>query len=163
MAVLAAVVVVGAVAIFYARAYYDGWLLQAAIISFAMFAVGSTVVIYRRMVRAERKITAPSVLDRANDAAKAIHSATLLISDLQAEMGLRTAALERIQAESAEFERLATVHKEEAEAVTNLVESVISSTHAKMNRQNLQSQLLFFAVGLLFSIPIGVMVNLATK
>src|SRR5581483_11720804 len=61
---------------------------------------------------------------RARAAADAIDQAARLVQELQAEITATSAALDRVQAERVESERLAAVRKEEAEAITNLVESV---------------------------------------
>jgi len=105
----------------------------------------------------------PEVAARIDQAQEAMENTARLVDELQAEMGAKAAALKRVQAEAAQFERLASVRKEEAKAVTNLVESVIAGTHAKLDRKNNRSQLLFFVSGLLCSVPIGVLVNLWTK
>jgi hypothetical protein len=112
---------------------------------------------------ASREHRAPDLTERISRAAKEMRGVATLVEELETEMAAKMAALQRVQTESADFERVAAVRKEEAEAVTKLVESVISSTHDKMDRANRRGQLLYFALGAATSIPIGVMVNLWTK
>ena len=105
----------------------------------------------------------PDIGRRIYEASEAMENVAALVDELQAEMGVRVAALKRIQEDSDEFEHLASLHRQEAEAVTKLVESVIASTHAKLDRKNSRSQLLYFFGGLACSIPAGVLVNLWTR
>ncbi|GGM53619.1 hypothetical protein ACFFX1_54800 [Dactylosporangium sucinum] len=122
-----------------------------------------TFVAWVRYDRQLRGLNRPPLELRIAEAAKSLSAAARLVDELESEMQVRAAALERIAAESSEQQRLAGVRADEAEAVTKLVESVISSTHARMDRANRRSQLLYFALGVATSVPIGVMINLWTK
>jgi hypothetical protein len=86
-----------------------------------------------------------------------------LVNELQTEMQARMVALERLQVENAEYEKLTAVRKEEAEAVSRLIEAVISSTHTRLSRSSRRDQVLFFVAGLAASIPVQIVVNLVTR
>jgi hypothetical protein len=105
----------------------------------------------------------PSLEERIKSATVTLRDVAATVDEVKAEVELRLAALERTRAEHDQFEQLTAMKAKEAEAVTRLVESVISATHVKMGRANLRSQMLYFALGVATSIPIGVMVNLWTK
>lgn len=111
------------------------------------------------LMDAERQHQRGSLAKRIKAAGKAMDTASRLVEELSAEMRLRSAELERLVAEANEQERRAAINKEQAEAVTSLVNQVITSTHASMDRRNTRSQLLFFALGAATSIPIGLLVN----
>jgi hypothetical protein len=101
----------------------------------------------------------PTSAGRIEEATRSLQVAARLVDELQTEMRARAVALERLQAENAEHERLAAVRKEEAEAVSRLIESVISSAHAKLSRSSRRDQVLFFFAGLATSIPVQLVAN----
>jgi hypothetical protein len=105
----------------------------------------------------------PTVESRIEEATRALKVTAGLVSELQAEMQARMAALERLRAENDEYEKLAAVRREEAEAVSRLIENVISSTHSKLGRSSRRDQVLFFVAGLAASIPVQILVNLLTR
>jgi hypothetical protein len=59
--------------------------------------------------------------------------------------------------------RLVAVRRDEAEAVSRLIEDVIGSTHVKLARSSRRDQWLFFLLGLLASIPVQILVTLLTR
>jgi hypothetical protein len=83
-----------------------------------------------------------------------------LVSELQAEMEATMAALERLRIQNEEYEKLAAVREQEAQAVRRLVESVISGAHTELERSSRRDQALFFVAGLVASVPLGMLVNL---
>jgi DNA-binding MarR family transcriptional regulator len=83
----------------------------------------------------------PSLESRIKEAARSLQVTAGLMSELQAEMEARTASLERIRTENDEFERLASVTRKEAEAVTRVVESAISAAHVSLGRSSRRDQL----------------------
>jgi hypothetical protein len=105
----------------------------------------------------------PTVAARINDATRSLEVAAGLVNELQTEMQARMVALERLQVENAEYEKLTAVRKEEAEAVSRLIEAVISSTHTRLSRSSRRDQVLFFVAGLAASIPVQIVVNLVTR
>jgi hypothetical protein len=90
----------------------------------------------------------PTVSSRIEEAARSLQVTAQLVDELRAEMQARAAALDRLQVENAEYEKLAALRKEEAEAVSRMIENVIGSTHAKLSRSSRRDQALFFALGL---------------
>ena len=99
----------------------------------------------------------PTLTDRINALRSNLAASAFLIEEINAEFDLQTAAAERIRAEAEENQRLAALHKEEAEAVRTLVER----TQAKASRLAGRQQWLFFLAGLLFAVPLGVAGNFA--
>lgn len=85
-------------------------------------------------------------------------SATL-IDEINAELKLQTTALDRIKGEAEQNQRLAALHKEEADAVRNLVAATIEGAQEKAARPSRRQQWLFFLAGLFFSVPLGVIGN----
>ena len=102
----------------------------------------------------------PTVETRIEEATRALEMTAGLVNDLQAEMRARMATLDRLRNENAEFERLAAVRREEAEAVSRLIENVINRTHSKLSRSSRRDQVLFFVAGLAASIPVQLVVGL---
>jgi hypothetical protein len=96
-------------------------------------------------------IGAPTIQDRITEATSAMQSAASLVDELQAEMQVRTAALERLRVENEQYEKLAAVQKVEAEAVSRLIETVIDGAHAKLGRTTRRGQWLFFLAGMAVS------------
>jgi hypothetical protein len=102
----------------------------------------------------------PTLSDRIERLRKNLSESTSLMSAINAELHVQTTALERIRAEADENQKLAALHKNEAEAVRLLVATTIErSSQGKTARQIRRSQWLFFLAGLIISIPIGVGVN----
>jgi hypothetical protein len=83
-----------------------------------------------------------------------------LLPVLQAELELRVAALDRLQADAVHYEKLASVKQEEAEAVQRLVEQTVGRGLAETARRGGRQQALYFASGLAASIPLGVLANI---
>jgi hypothetical protein len=76
-----------------------------------------------------------------------------LIDDLKQELSDRSAALQALTAQKEEYENLAALNREEAEAVSRLVDKAVDNA----NRRSTKVGYLLFIVGLLASIPIGVL------
>ena len=78
------------------------------------------------------------------------------IPEVESELRLKAASIEKIQAETERLDRLAELKRVETAAI----EEVIRTAQLTAARPARQRELLFLLVGLLFSIPLGVMVNL---
>jgi len=126
-------------------------------------AVATLPILSRQPRRASSSRGEPTVAARIDDATRSLELAAKLVNELQIEMQARMVALERLQVENAEYEKLAAVQKEEAEAVSRLIEGVISSTHTRLNRSSRRDQALFFIAGLIASIPVQIVVNLVAR
>ncbi|WFE21632.1 hypothetical protein O7621_28085 [Solwaraspora sp. WMMD937] len=128
-----------------------------------------------------------STEDRVERLMNALRESRQLVQELEAEIDTRAAAVKRLQAEEEQNRQLAALRKEEARAVRNLVDSVITSAHIDLQRQmaeerdevaktlgGLQAeivalqkkgrrdQVLFFVFGAILSIPIGLTINWVT-
>jgi hypothetical protein len=82
-----------------------------------------------------------------------------LIEEINAELHLQTTALDRIRAEAEQNQRLAALHKVEADAVRDLVAATIEGAQARAAHPSRRQQWLFFLAGLFFSVPLGVVGN----
>lgn len=128
-----------------------------------------------------------STEDRVERLMNALRESRQLVQELEAEIDTRAAAVKRLQAEEEQNRQLAALREEEARAVRNLVDSVITSAHVDLQRQmaeerdevaktlgGLQTeivalqkkgrrdQVLFFVFGAILSIPIGLTINWVT-
>jgi hypothetical protein len=126
----------------------------------------------------------PSVDDRVARLVGALTESESIISELQAEMRVRHAALDRLRAEEEESRQLAALRAEEAKAIRSVIDGAIEAAHAtlqakmtdeqselrarlialqrdleKAQGKSRKEQILFFAAGALLSIPIGFLVN----
>jgi sensor c-di-GMP phosphodiesterase-like protein len=97
----------------------------------------------------------PSLVDRINALRDNLDSSAAIITEINAELHLQTASLDRIRAEAEENQRLAALSKDEADAVR----AVIESAQAKGEKPARRQQIFWFFSGLLASIPIGIVVN----
>jgi hypothetical protein len=107
----------------------------------------------------EQLTPAPTLTDRIETLRENLGQSSTLINEINAELQLQTAALERIRAEAEENQRLAALHREEADAVRQLVSTTIEGAQSESVKQSKRSSWLFFLAGLLFSVPLGVGVN----
>jgi hypothetical protein len=76
-----------------------------------------------------------------------------LMDQLRQELADRSAALQALTAQKKEYENLAALNREEAEAVSRLVDKAV----ANANRRSTKVGYLLFILGLLTSIPLGVL------
>ncbi|MER7363302.1 hypothetical protein [Nonomuraea wenchangensis] len=82
--------------------------------------------------------------------------AATLMSDLQRDLAAQQAAREVLVAQAEEQQRLLEVNEEQAEKIRQIL---IGETKATIRAERRQ-QWMFFALGVVVSIPIGVMINL---
>lgn len=116
----------------------------------ASSAIGLAVSI-RLMRPYARQEQRPLIERRIRTATQAMTHAAALVDELQAEIAARTATLDRVRAEHQRYEELAAIRKEEAAAVTRLVETVIANTHAWLGRSNR----LYFVAGVLATVVVA--------
>jgi hypothetical protein len=81
------------------------------------------------------------------------------VPELEAELGIRTAMINRLKAEAESFDRLKDASRAEAEAVQELIDRTIARDQALSQRSVAGRERLYFLAGLLFSMPIGILVN----
>lgn len=105
------------------------------------------------------RLSPKSMNSRIDGATDALRTAAGLMDELQAEMNARAAALERIRAENVQYEKLAAVNKEEAEAVSKLIETVIGTAHTRLSRTTRRDQILFFALGLVAGVLVPLVIS----
>jgi uncharacterized protein HemX len=123
--------------------------------------------------------------DRVARLVASLHESQRLIRELQAEIDAKAAAVARLQAEEEQSRQIAALREEEAAAVNHLISSTLQTAHDNLRRElererdhlrnnlsQLQSELstmqrtgrrdqwLFFAAGVLLSIPIGIAINI---
>ncbi|MEU8049431.1 hypothetical protein [Micromonospora haikouensis] len=125
-----------------------------------------------------------NVDERVTRLAESLREAESIIAELQAEMGIRHAAVARLRAEEEQSRQLAALKAEEAKAVKTAIDTAIASAHVSLQQKmsdeqselrarlivlqkelqkaqgkSRKEQALFFVAGALLSIPIGVLVN----
>jgi hypothetical protein len=101
----------------------------------------------------ETKLTAVS-----NDllqVAEGLERIRATMPELEAEVNLKTVAIERLQAEGERLDRLAELKKVE----TSAIEEVIRTAQMASNKPARRRELVYLLIGLLFSLPLGVLVN----
>jgi hypothetical protein len=108
--------------------------------------------------RDDKEPTGPTVERRIEEAMRSLQITAELVDELQVEMQAKEATLDRLRAENDEFEKLAALRKEEAEAVSRLIDGVISNAHSQLSRSSRRDQALFFLAGLAASIPVQLLV-----
>jgi hypothetical protein len=137
-------------------------LIPALVVYSAIMAPRMLWIARRQILESERAaITHKPVTlsDRIEELRDNLASSSSLIDEINAELQLQIAALERMQAEAEQSQRLAALHKEEADAVRKLVATTIESANEKVTRPARRSQRLYFLAGLFVSIPLGMGVN----
>lgn len=82
---------------------------------------------------------------------------------VETELRVRRAKLEELATEARQYEQTAKLHKETSDAVRDFLTAKVSEQLNAIDRSSRRSQIIFFFVGVLVSIPIGVAINLATK
>jgi hypothetical protein len=100
-----------------------------------------------------------SLPDRIEHLRQNLSQSSSLIDEINAELQVQVTALDRIRAEAEENQRLAALHKDEAEAVRQLIATTIEHSQGRATKLSKRSQWLFFLAGLLSSVPLGVGVN----
>jgi hypothetical protein len=122
-------------------------LITAAVIAFAILAIkvaGKGV--------SRTTVERGSTVQRVEAMKRTLLDSSSLIGELQAELEVRTTALERLRAQEDAYEELARLHEREAAAVSVLVEKVITDTHRTLERSSRRDQIVFFVLGVLASV-----------
>ena len=128
-----------------------------ALLGFIGTAIALTLVRSIRQEGAQGDTKSQNFSERVDRLRTNLSESGALIQELEAEMTVRAAALERLRVEAEDNRRLAAMHKEEAEAVARLVEAI----HEKGNSRSRREQLLLFGAGLATAVPFGVVGNFA--
>jgi hypothetical protein len=93
---------------------------------------------------------------RIEEVGDAFASAVMLMDELQRELTSQEAAHRQLVEQANHQRTLVGMDREEAEAVQALILGATKEDHARQKRQ----QWLFFALGVLMSVPIGIAINL---
>ncbi|MFY1687303.1 hypothetical protein [Plantactinospora sp. WMMB782] len=119
-----------------------------------------------RNVRSSDRAAVPVVPPpSANSVAQvldALRQAAELATQLDAEVRRQSQTLESLQARIASQERIAAVSTADVRVITRLVASAIDVRHNRLRRVSRRDQLLFFALGVLASIPVQLLVDWLT-
>jgi len=84
-----------------------------------------------------------------------------VVPQLEAELKLRTAAIERLQAESKSLDHLMALKQVETSAVQELIAQTVHRGQVLAARSTWKRDILYLVMGLVLSLPLGVMVNFA--
>ncbi|MDA0565217.1 hypothetical protein LG943_12950 [Streptomonospora sp. S1-112] len=99
-------------------------------------------------VMPERKGNARLGMEERIDQAHArLREGASLIEEVSAELETRRVALERLRAQREQYEKLAALDHEQAQAVTRLVEATVEKGHRRAGRAAWFQQMLFFLLG----------------
>lgn len=94
-----------------------------------------------------------ALLNRVEGAQRALRISAELIEDLQAEMKVKTVALEQLVAQHAEYEHLGVLHQPEVQAIMRAVADAVSQTH----RQQTREARVHLWIVLVTAVPLGVL------
>ena len=140
------------------------WLVWGATGLLVVVSVAVEVTRHRTREDAAKVVASDAatetIVGRAQRLQEHLADTARLLPALQAELELRTAALDRLQVDAAHYERLAALHRDEAAAVQRLVEQTVALGLERTSRRGGRQQWLFFLLGLAFSVPLGAAGNL---
>ncbi|MEU6743743.1 hypothetical protein [Streptosporangium sandarakinum] len=111
---------------------------------------------YYRMVKPSPTDMVGQIKLRMNRVDGAFDEAVSLMADLQRELQAAEAARRQVMADAKRQQELAKVD----EATAKLIQEILLADAKKAARVQRKQQLLYFAAGVLVSIPVGIMVNL---
>ncbi|WP_182887119.1 hypothetical protein [Microbispora sp. H10885] len=135
------------------------WILTGALLSMPYVALGVLDRLRRGRDRRRLDAAADEPGKRLNDRIRAVSDAfteaATLMNELQRDLKAQQAARETLLTEAQRQQKLLEVDKEQAEKIREIL---IGETKATIRAERRQ-QLLFFALGLVASVPIGVLVN----
>jgi hypothetical protein len=94
-----------------------------------------------------------SIEQRVHDIQSSLDATADLVNELEQELTERSAALKALVEQKEEYENLAALNREEAEAVSRLVDKAVGHAGRKSTRVGY----LLFGLGVLASIPLGVL------
>lgn len=104
-------------------------------------------VVADRVERGARQRRLGTLEERLQRAGAGMRDARELVEGVEAELTARQAALARLMVQAAEWERLAALRQQEAEAVTALVRNEVSRGGRRSLWQGAVVNALFFAAG----------------
>ncbi|WP_336214785.1 hypothetical protein [Nonomuraea sp. LPB2021202275-12-8] len=112
----------------------------------------------RTSARIARAKADPQMLlrERVHEVITAFAAATTLMDDLRRDLEAQQAAREALITQAEEQQRLLEVNQEQAEKIRQIL---VGETKASI-REERRQQWMFFGLGALVSIPIGVMINI---
>ncbi|MGV9380529.1 hypothetical protein ACWDRB_32275 [Nonomuraea sp. NPDC003707] len=136
-------------------------LIQLAI---GVVPLGIAYLAFRAATEAKFKATlekaaedpAQALRDQIASVDKAFTEATRLMDNLRREFEAQEAARDALIAQAQEQQRLLEVNEEQAEKIRQIL---VGETKATIRAERHQ-QWMFFALGVVVSIPIGIMINL---
>ncbi|WP_405085056.1 hypothetical protein [Microbispora sp. NBC_01389] len=135
------------------------WILTGALLSIPYVALGILGWLGRGRNRERLGAAADKPGKRLNDWIKAVNDAfteaATLMHELQRDLRAQQAAREALLTEAERQQKLLEVDQEQAEKIREIL---VGETKATIRAERRQ-QLLFFALGLAASVPIGVFVN----
>jgi hypothetical protein len=116
-----------------------------------------------RVARLAERSAVPVTDDRIDAAASALHRAGELLQELEADMRLRTAALDEVREQEASYQRLAELHKEQAEAGAAIVRTAVAGKATRTAPASLRMNLLFFVLGAAASFGVNLLTGWLQK
>ncbi|MEU8198327.1 hypothetical protein AB0C10_31560 [Microbispora amethystogenes] len=135
------------------------WMLTGALLSIPYVTLGILGWLRRGRNRERLDAAADAPGKRLNDRIRAVNDAfteaATLMNELQRDLKAQQIAREALLTEAERQQKLLEVDKEQAEKIREIL---IGETKATIRAERRQ-QLLFFALGLAASVPIGVFVN----
>jgi hypothetical protein len=105
---------------------------------------------------ASQNLTLEDQIDRLQDQMK---SSAQLIEQISAEMEVRAKTAASLKAEAEQAQQLASLHREQQDAVMRAVRAEMAAESKKSARQNLKANLLFFLGGVLVSVAIQLVIK----
>lgn len=103
------------------------------------------------------------VVDMKQRLTTSLERLTLGTRRVETELKARRAKMEELAVEAEQYQQTAKLHKETSDAVRDFLTAKVSEQLMVIDKNSRRSQVLYFAAGVLVSIPIGVVINLATK
>ncbi|MBN6052370.1 hypothetical protein JYK22_10550 [Nonomuraea sp. RK-328] len=134
----------------------EGWIWVGVMAAVLLVAQARST--WMRQQAKEQTLVDPSehLRTRIEAVNKAFAEAATLMEELQRDLAAQEAARRQVVAEAEHQQHLISMNREEAEAVRRLI---LGETRADISRQR-RDQWVFFMLGAVVSIPIGVAINL---
>lgn len=129
-----------------------GWLVVAALIGVAVVLQAWTLVRTRRDILILASDPKTLLSRRVERLHASLRDAAQLIDELRAELEARTSALEQLRVDAEDYETVAALRRDEAAAVTRLIEGVIGRAHGKLERRQLWTNVGFFVLGVVATV-----------
>ncbi len=135
-----------------------GYAAMLFVLVFATVTIFVRAAEQRTSARIARAKADPQMLlrERVHEVITAFAAATTLMDDLRRDLEAQQAAREALITQAEEQQRLLEVNQEQAEKIRQIL---VGETKASI-REERRQQWMFFGLGALVSIPIGVMINI---